>query len=86
MDQTPEFNPLDFLPLAEGLTDSEIAELLKLVRAETDEKILEIRSKRADAEVVTGFLADGEAGDGHTFNCVRTGDGWKIKEAGQWIA
>jgi hypothetical protein len=86
MDNSPEFNPSDFQPLASGLSDEDIGELLKLIRTRTDEKIIEIRSKREDAEVTTGFLADGEAGEGQTFDCVRTKQGWVIKTAKHWIA
>ena len=67
MDDSQEFDPLEFQPLASGLSDEDIGELLKLIRTKTDEKILEICSKREDAEVTTGFLADGEAGEGQTF-------------------
>lgn len=86
MGDLPEFDPSEFLPLASGLSDEDICELLKLIRTQTDEKILEIRSKKQDAEVTTGFLADGEAGEGQTFDCIRTEQGWKIKTATMWIA
>ena len=86
MDDSQEFDPLEFQPLASGLSDEDIGELLKLIRTKTDEKILEICSKREDAEVTTGFLADGEAGEGQTFDCIRTPQGWKIKTEMHWIA
>jgi len=86
MDDTPEFNPMEFEPLACGLSDEDIGELLKLIRTQTEEKIIEIRSKCEDALVTTGFLADGEAGEGQAFECIRTAEGWKIKIAKHWIA
>lgn len=74
------------LPAAAGLSDEDILELLKLIRTETDEKILSISSEHIHAEVCTGFMANGVCGDGHSFKCIRTEHGWKIKESSCWIA
>lgn len=86
MDDFPKFEPMDMFPFAGGLSDEDIHQLLRLVRTQTDEKILEIRSKRNNARVITGFLADGEAGDGHMFDCLRSDQGWTIHNSGEWIA
>lgn len=71
---------------ASGLSDEDIHQILKLVRAQTDEKILTIQSIGDAAEVQTGFLVSGEAGEGYYFKCVRTEPGWRIAETSQWIA
>ena len=71
---------------AYGLSDEDVVHLLKLIRAQTDKKVLTVQSVGGDAEVTTGFLANGEAGEGHDFKCVRTEQGWSIKETSEWIA
>lgn len=81
-----EFNPVDFLPFADGLSDRELHELLHLIRTQSNREVLSICSERHGAKVQTGFLANGEAGYGEDFQCVRTGGGWEIKAAGEWIA
>lgn len=69
-----------------GLSDEDIAALLKLVRAQTDEKILSIVSEKDDAVVTTGILAAPLAGAGMHYDCERTKEGWKIKQASDWIS
>ena len=88
MKQKQQFVPEveGFEPLATGLTDEDIAQLLALVRTVTPEKILEICSTRNDAEVRTGFRADGECGSGQWFECVRASKGWRFKKSGEWIS
>lgn len=76
----------DFAPLAAGLSDEDIARLLALVRTITTERILEIQSRHEDAEIRTGYLADGECGSGHVFDCIRTGSGWTLKGTMEWIS
>ena len=71
---------------AYGLSDEDVIALLKLIRAETDQKIVMIQSVGKDAEVQTGFLANGLAGEGQMFKCVRTDAGWRITETSEWIA
>lgn len=71
---------------AYGLSDEDITELLKLVRSVTNEKIISLSSRRSDAEIRTGFLADGETGAGKAFSFVRTETGWAIKESSEWMA
>lgn len=73
-------------PLAAGLSDDDITELLALVRTVTKDKILEIRSDHNDAEVRTGFLADGECGSGHHFFLMRTEKGWSFRDQSEWIS
>jgi len=75
-----------FVPAAAGLSDEDIIQLLAIIRTVTNEKILEIHSVQNDAEVRTGFLADGESGSGHHFKCVRDGCGWSLKDTISWIA
>ena len=75
-----------FAPLAAGLSDDDIAQLLALVRTVTNEKILEIRSDHNDAEVCTGFLADGGCGSGHHFLLMRTEKGWSFRKESAWIS
>lgn len=60
--------------------------LLKLVRAQTDEKILSIVSEKDDAVVTTGILAAPLAGAGMHYDCERTKEGWRIKLESEWIS
>jgi hypothetical protein len=69
-----------------GLSDEDVIALLKLIRAQTDLKVVMIQSVGKDAEVQTGFLASGEAGEGLIFKGVRTDAGWRISETSEWIA
>lgn len=71
---------------AYGLSDEDIIVLLKLIRPQTEQKIVMIQSVGDAAEVQTGFLANGLAGEGLYFKCVRSEQGWRIAETSEWIA
>jgi hypothetical protein len=73
-------------PLAAGLSDDDILQLLKLIRPQTDEKILSIQSEGENATVRTGIQDDPLAGAGHEFACVRVEQGWKIDSSSQWVS
>jgi hypothetical protein len=81
-----EFDPIGCLPFADGLSDCDIHELLQLIRTQSNREVLSIRSERHGAGVWTGFLANGEAGEGEDFQCVRREGGWEIRQTGEWIA
>lgn len=69
-----------------GLSDEDIHQILKLIRVQTEQKVVMIESTGHDADVRTGFLASGEAGEGQMFKCVRKDQGWRIAEIAEWIA
>ena len=69
-----------------GFSDEDIIALLKLIRSQTDERILEIISEKDDAVVRTGILAGPLAGAGKEFECLRTENGWQITSENEWIS
>jgi hypothetical protein len=73
-------------PLAAGLSDADIAQLLHLVRTITSEEVLSLHSEHEHARIETGFLGDGTCGAGTSIACQRTAAGWKIQSTSEWIA
>ena len=70
----------------EGLEDKDILTLLKLLRAETDENVLSIRSEDNYVHVVTGQVSGPLSGHGLSFEFERTPNGWEIRESAAWMS
>ena len=69
-----------------GLRDEDVIELLKLVRKQTNDDILEIVAVGEEAEIQTGVVIDGKAKGGDRFIFTKPASGWELTERFPWTA